>query len=113
MVKSIPPVHQDFISPVELEEVLPGHPRYRIQQGRIEMARLEGRGEHRTVVYVPLCNFACRIRREVRYTDGVQDELLFELEAPPQPAPFRPPGCARASLLRCTGRCGSGGPGPS
>lgn len=80
MVKSIPPVHQDFISPVELEEVLPGHPRYRIQQGRIEMARLEGRGEHRTVVYVPLCNFACRIRREVRYTDGVQDELLFELE---------------------------------
>ncbi len=69
-------IYQELTS----EEILPGYPRYRVQQARIEMARLEGRGEHQTVRYVPLSNFACLIRREVRRTDGVQDELLFEIE---------------------------------
>jgi len=63
-----------------IDEILPGFPRYRVHQGCIEMARLEGRGEDRAVVYVPLANFACTIRREVRRTDGVEEELLFELE---------------------------------
>lgn len=69
-------IYQELTS----EEILPGYPRYRVRQARIEMARLEGRGEHQTVRYVALCNFACLIRREVRRTDGVQDELLFEIE---------------------------------
>jgi hypothetical protein len=73
----IPPERQGV---VEGDEILPGYPRYRIHRGRIEMARLEGRGEDRAVTYVPLANFACTIRREVRRTDGVQEELLFELE---------------------------------
>ncbi|PZA07413.1 hypothetical protein DNA98_07210 [Meiothermus sp. Pnk-1] len=64
-------------SPRSGEEVLPGYPRYRVQGGRIEEARTGKEGE---VSYVPLANFACRIRREVRRTDGVQAELLFELE---------------------------------
>lgn len=77
MERIIPPERQGV---VEGDEILPGYPRYRIHRGRIEMARLEGRGEDRAVTYTPLANFACTIRREVRRTDGVQEELLFELE---------------------------------
>lgn len=65
---------------VKRDEILPGYPRYRVHKGRIEAARLEGKGEARAVTYYPLANFACTIRREVYRTDGVESELLFELE---------------------------------
>jgi hypothetical protein len=66
------------------------YPRYRIRQGRIEVARLEGRGEERRVRYVALAHFACVIRREVRRTDGVGSELLFELEGHTPSGPLPP-----------------------
>ena len=56
------------------------HPRYRVRGGRLEAARVEGRGESRSVGYFPLGNFAAVIRREVALTDGVEAEHHLELE---------------------------------
>jgi len=54
----------------ESREILLGQPRCRVHQGRLEVARIEGRGENRTVVYVPVGNFAARIARQLRIEDG-------------------------------------------
>ncbi|MGF5695125.1 hypothetical protein ACQE7U_28730, partial [Klebsiella pneumoniae] len=56
------------------------HPRYRVRGGRLEAARVEGRGESRSVSYFPLGNFAAVIRREVALTDGVEAEHHLEVE---------------------------------
>ncbi|MCX7802221.1 MAG: DNA primase, partial [Meiothermus ruber] len=59
-------------------EVL-GQPRYRIAHGRIEAAKVEGKGEHQSVTYWPLANFAAVVAREVETTDGLESEQIFEL----------------------------------
>ena len=61
-------------------EVLPGFPRYRVQGGAIHAARVEGKGETRSVTYWQLANFACVIAREVHATDGLESETLFEVD---------------------------------
>ena len=61
-------------------EVLPGYPRYLVRGGHTLAARVEGRGENRSVVYWPLANFAAVITREVAATDGAEEERFFELE---------------------------------
>ncbi|WP_082077870.1 bifunctional DNA primase/polymerase [Thermus filiformis] len=61
-------------------EVLTGAPRYLVKGGAIYAARVEGKREARVVTYWPLANFAAVITREVRATDGVETETLFEIE---------------------------------
>ncbi|PZA06131.1 DUF927 domain-containing protein [Meiothermus sp. PNK-Is4] len=57
-----------------------GEPRYKVEHGQILAAKVEGRGEAQAVTYYPLSNFAAAIRREVVATDGLESEVLFELE---------------------------------
>jgi len=61
-------------------EVLPGSPRYKIERNTILAAKVEGRGESRAVVYYQLANFAALIRRQIAATDGVEREMVFELD---------------------------------
>jgi DNA polymerase I-like protein with 3'-5' exonuclease and polymerase domains len=61
-------------------EVLPDCPRYKIERNNILAAKVEGRGESRAVVYYPLANFAALIRRQIAATDGVEREMVFELD---------------------------------
>ncbi len=76
---------QPYSHPLEglaSREEVEGRPRYRVHAGRLEAARVEGRGETRSVGYYPLGNFAAVIRREVLLTDGVEGvepERLMEL----------------------------------
>lgn len=62
------------------EDTVDGLPRYVVRDGVIHAARVDGRGESRTVSYTRLANFAAVITREVHATDGVGEDTLFELE---------------------------------
>jgi len=64
-------------------EVLDGQPRYKIAGGQTWAARVEGRGESRSVTYYPLANFAVRILRQIAATDGTDQgaQIILELEA--------------------------------
>lgn len=58
-----------------------GAPRYRVHNGQVEVARVEGRGEHREVVYTPLANFAAVITRQVWVDDGSgEPEKIYEIK---------------------------------
>jgi len=61
-------------------EVLDGRPRYVVQGGMIQCARVDGKSDACAVRYWPLANFAAVIRREIRATDGLETETLFEIE---------------------------------
>ncbi|MER3407665.1 MAG: DNA primase, partial [Nitrososphaera sp.] len=77
-------------------EVLPGYPRYVVRGGAIMAARVEGKGEGR-VSYWQLANFAAVIRREIRATDGVETETLFEIEGYLSDGQPLPPALVKAS----------------
>jgi DNA polymerase I-like protein with 3'-5' exonuclease and polymerase domains len=61
-------------------EVLPDCPRYKIEHNTILAAKVEGREEKRVAVYYQLANFAALIRRQIAATDGVEREIVFELD---------------------------------
>jgi len=79
-LEEAPEVHPSPLEGMASREAIDGHPRYRVRWGRLEAARLEGRGEARGVGYYALGNFAAAIVREVSLTDGVDSEGYLEVE---------------------------------